>query len=80
MHLDMVCCVMQQIGYAKVSFEAVKKWQGMIEQYIKLSPKYIVCNNLNSLCRIYLLINLEHGMKQNDEFILQQLTQHNINI
>lgn len=52
------------LGYAYVNVEAVRKWQAMILQYVKLSPR---------LCRVYCLLNIEHGLKASDEWMLDQL-------
>jgi GTP-binding protein len=59
------------IGYADISVEAVKKWQAMIVQYARLSPR---------LCRIYVLLNIQHGLKENDDWMLKQLSELNIDI
>jgi GTP-binding protein EngB required for normal cell division len=37
----------------------------MITQYVRLSPR---------LCRIYVLINAEHGIKANDEWMLEEFS------
>ena len=40
---------------------------------------YIVLYN-NRLCRIYVLINIEHGLKDSDKVMLTEMEQFNINM
>ncbi|KAM3132797.1 hypothetical protein pb186bvf_015102 [Paramecium bursaria] len=45
-------------GFASINVKAVKQLQGMIYTYIKTSSR---------LCKIYLLLDSEHGIKNNDD-------------
>ncbi|CAD8181729.1 unnamed protein product [Paramecium octaurelia] len=58
-------------GYSQINVDAQKYMQGMIYTYTKLASR---------LSRIYVLIDIEHGLKDKDKVMLNMLQEQNVNI
>jgi len=60
-------------GFAQINVSVKKKWIRLIKEYLRHSTR---------LCRVYFLINMEHGIKESDfEYLdLVEASQHNFQV
>lgn len=58
-------------GFAKMNKKRRELWFGLTDEYMKISSR---------LSQIFLCINFEHGLKDNDIQFLQRADKYNIDI
>lgn len=58
-------------GFAKMNKKRREMWAGLTEEYLKVSSR---------LSQIFICINFEHGLKQNDILFLKRADKFNVDI